>query len=78
VLGGVVPRVHAAAEDFNVTMREHLLPDQALLVAFRADDEVSAAVSSPWILLSWVPDGCRVRDKMLYSSSREGTVYAML
>lgn len=26
---------------------------------------------SKWSLVAWIPDNCRVRDKMLYSSSRE-------
>ena len=73
VLGGVVNRAHAAEDDFNITVREHLVADEALLLAFRTNDEVAPGVSSKWMLLSWVPDGCKVRDKMLYSSSREGT-----
>jgi twinfilin-like protein len=28
-------------------------------------------VTAKWVLLAWVPDNSRVRDKMLYSSSRE-------
>lgn len=67
-----MPRVHSTQEDFNITLREHLVADEALLMAFRTNDEVAAGVSSRWVLISWVPDGCRVRDKMLYSSSREG------
>lgn len=27
--------------------------------------------SKRWMLVSWVPNDCKVRDKMLYSSSRE-------
>ena len=30
-----------------------------------------AGEPSKWILIAWVPDNCKVREKMLYSSSRE-------
>ena len=72
MLGGVISRVHGVDDDFNVTLREHLVANEALLVVFRTNDEVTPGKSSRWVLISWVPDGCKVRDKMLYSSSRDG------
>lgn len=64
--------MHAVDDDFNITLREHLTASEAVLIAFRTNDEVAVGVPSRWTLVSWVPDGCKVRDKMLYSSSREG------
>lgn len=37
---------------------------------FRFDD-VPNAGAYRWVLLAWVPDTAKVRDKMLYSSSRD-------
>ena len=44
---------------------------EACLVVFFLSDALDAGKGKSWLLLAWVPDGCRVRDKMLYSSSRE-------
>lgn len=38
---------------------------------FCSDDTRVAGDSSRWVLVAWIPDNCKVRDKMLYSSSRE-------
>ena len=69
ILNGVVNKVGTPAEDFNTTLLESLEDNQATFALFRVTDDVSE--SSPWVLIAWVPDGCRVRDKMLYSSSKE-------
>lgn len=45
--------------------------DEAALVVFCSDDTREAGEPSRWILVAWIPDNCKVRDKMLYSSSRE-------
>lgn len=69
-LTATVMKVHEVEDDFNVTLREHLVANDASMILFRITDEITPA-GSKWLLFSWVPDGCRVRDKMLYSSSRE-------
>jgi twinfilin-like protein len=42
---------------------------EACIALFCATDQIVDVQS--WILVAWVPEGCRVRDKMLYASSRE-------
>lgn len=59
--------VHA---DFDTNLGAILADNEASLVVFRFDDEpVNGAYR--WVLLAWVPDSAKVRDKMLYSSSRD-------
>jgi twinfilin-like protein len=69
VLDGLVNMVGTAQQDFDTILLDSLLDNQASIVLFRVSTEVGEV--APWILIAWVPDGCRVRDKMLYSSSRE-------
>lgn len=69
ILDGVVNKVGSAAEDFNSVLLDSLEDNQALFVLFRISDEPKE--STAWTMIAWVPDMCRVRDKMLYSSSRE-------
>jgi hypothetical protein len=56
--------------DFDDVVRGSLHPSEASLVLVRLNEE--GLGQARWMLLSWVPDGCKVRDKMLFSSSREG------
>lgn len=69
VLDGVVSRVSSPAQDFDTILLDSVQDNQAMFIIYRAADEIGE--SSPWVLITWVPDGCRVRDKMLYSSSKE-------
>jgi len=55
-------------EDFNA-LSQHLEDSQARFVLFRTDDSTSNA--APWALIAFVPEIARVRDKMLYSASRD-------
>jgi twinfilin len=57
-------------EDFDGPLRDSLVESDASLVVFCMDVR-NTTQPTKWILLAWVPDNCRVRDKMLYSSSRE-------
>lgn len=61
----------AVADDFEGAMADALSDNEAALVVFCSDDHRLAGEQSKWILVAWVPDNCKVRDKMLYSSSRE-------
>jgi twinfilin len=65
VLDEVVDKQGTLPEDFDTLLRNSLCETQAHLVLFNLGN------SAEWSLIAWVPDGCRVRDKMLYSSSRE-------
>lgn len=51
--------------------------NEAALVVFCYDDQRIAGAPSKWVLLAWIPDNCKVRDKMLYSSSREDVKKAL-
>ena len=57
-------------EDFEGSLLSSLEDNVSMLVAFCADERV-AGQPCKWILIAWVPDNSKVRDKMLYSSSRE-------
>lgn len=58
-----------AASDFNTLLPTVLVSNEACFVLFCLTDSDLDALS--WLLVAWIPDGCRVREKMLYSSSRE-------
>lgn len=57
------------SEDFNTILPRSLPPNEAVFGLFNVVDDVNAAQS--WCVVVWIPEECRVRDKMLYSSSRE-------
>lgn len=68
-LDNVVNKVSTAAEDFDTLLRQYTTLDHACIAIFCLSDELTGGLQ--WCLITWIPDGCRVRDKMLYSSSRE-------
>jgi twinfilin-like protein len=45
--------------------------NEAALVLYSMTESGNGKSNNSWLLLLWVPDLCRVRDKMLYSSSKE-------
>ena len=69
VLDSVINSLDDAQADFEEILPTVLQDDIAHLVLFRLVDEIKS--SNSWLLVAWIPDNCRVRDKMLYSSSRE-------
>ena len=69
ILDGIIDKVNGAEEDFNTILVDSLKDTQASFALFCLTDDNADALS--WAMIAWVPDGCRVRDKMLYSSSRE-------
>eukprot|EP01031_Cornospumella_fuschlensis_P028284 gene28284-34152_t len=58
-----------AAEDFNTILPSAFVANEASFGLFNVVDDVTAPQA--WCLVVWIPEECRVRDKMLYSSSRE-------
>lgn len=70
VLKSSEPANGSANEDFD-TLTSKLSETQAALVVFCLSDNATGESGKSWMMLAWVPDGCKVRDKMLYSSSRE-------
>lgn len=68
VLEGAWDKQGSATEDFDQMLPATLSENEACFSLFSTSNNTE---SQQWILVAWVPDGCRVRDKMLYSSSRE-------
>lgn len=66
---GVANKVGSAESDFNKLLKMTLMDTQATFVFFCLTDSDTDPLS--WLFLTWIPEGCSVRDKMLYSSSRD-------
>lgn len=75
ILSSIIPRVNNAQEDFDSLATSTLNANQATILLFCLSDQ--ATEKQNWLLLSFIPDGCKVREKMLYSSSREDLKRAM-
>jgi hypothetical protein len=75
ILSSIIPRVNNAQEDFDSLATSTLDANQATILLFCLTDQ--AIEKQNWLLLSFIPDGCKVREKMLYSSSREDLKRAM-
>lgn len=69
VLDRIVQRVSSPHNDFEQLLPDNFRGETASFGLFRLVDDSSSGPQ--WALIAWVPDGCRVRDKMLYTSSRE-------
>ncbi len=69
VLENSLEKQSGAHDDFNYVLPSTLSETEACFSLFNISTNCLEA--QQWILVAWVPDGCRVRDKMLYSSSRE-------
>lgn len=59
-----------AEHDFNALVLSILKETEAAMILFRLGDDAKDKTKK-WLLIAWIPDGCKVRDKMLYSSSRD-------
>ena len=74
VLKGTSQGTADAGADFDgLFAAAGLGTDAAAFVLFCDDEGAAAAGARHWVLLAWVPDACRPKDKMLYSSSRDST-----
>ena len=69
ILRSIGVREGSSERDFNELVDEALDVSQAAFVVFCVTDSVGDVPK--WLLMAWVPEGCTVREKMLYSSSRE-------
>ena len=69
VLGTVIDKVGNDSEDFN-NLKDILDSKTASIILFCLDNK-SSELKKEWILIAWIPEMCKVREKMLYSSSRE-------
>lgn len=63
--------VGSVEEDFSLIISESLLEQSEAAFLLYCLDDLSTNTTEGllWLLITWIPDGCRVRDKMLYSSS---------
>eukprot|EP01040_Poterioochromonas_malhamensis_P000587 gene587-627_t len=75
LLEQVIQKEASVSQDFDNALRNALSETEACFAVFCLTDEDHVSLS--WLLLAWVPDGCRVRDKMLYSSSREDIKFSL-
>jgi twinfilin-like protein len=71
LLESTITKQGDAPTDFDSLLAPALSERDASLICFCVTDGAVGSGGKKWMLLAWVPDGCRVRDKMLYSSSRE-------
>lgn len=69
IVSTICNKVGSCKDDFDSILLDLLEDTNASLIIYNLSDNVET--SSNWLLLSWIPDECKVRDKMLYSSSRE-------
>lgn len=69
VVSSVVNKVGDVEHDFDSILVDSLLDTEASIIFLCLTD--SPTDSMTWSLITWVPEGCPVRDKMLYSSSKE-------
>lgn len=67
-ISSVINRQANIQEDFD-TIIDALEKTQAAILLFNLTDQIEER--SNWLLLSFISDDCKVRDKMLYSSSRD-------
>lgn len=67
ILNHIIEKVATAEIDFETILISNITEDQAAFVLYCLTD--ARTITQEWLLLLWIPDNCRVRDKMLYSSS---------
>ena len=70
VLAATLPITSTADSDFNSKLVGFLPENDAVIILFRLSNKADDP-NQKWLLIAWVPDSSKVRDKMLYSSSRE-------
>lgn len=67
-LSSLVSKIGTAESDFQDVLLACVGDTEAAIFLYCLSD--SAGVKN-WLLLAWIPDACRVRDKMIFSSSKE-------
>lgn len=69
----LVSKVGSAESDFGDVLLASVSDTEAALILYCLSDGTgsSSLAVKQWLFLLWVPDNCKVRDKMLYSSSKE-------
>lgn len=69
ILSTVTRRIGSAEEDFDRLASTVLKENGATILLFCLSDQDAEKLN--WLLLPFIPDNCAVREKMLYSSSRD-------
>lgn len=69
ILASTVNKDHTADIDFDRILVPNLNESEAALYIYSLKDHFLSA--DGWLLVVFVPDSCKVRDKMLYSSSKD-------
>jgi twinfilin len=69
IFQSALDKVGSVQEDFDSLLSSHFVANEACFGLFNLCDDENTAQS--WAMVVWIPEECRVRDKMLYSSSRE-------
>jgi twinfilin len=69
ILSTITTRVGSAEADFDRLASTVLKENGATILLFCLSDQDAEKLN--WLLLPFIPDNCKVREKMLYSSSRD-------
>ena len=64
-----IERIGTAQQDFETLLVDSLVSNEAAIYLFCLTDTTSGVLQ--WLLVAWIPEDCKVRDKMLYSSSKD-------
>jgi twinfilin len=81
ILEETLAKIADSGTDFNSMLSRSVQSANACMLLYNLSDESESVFNSgslnlgskakEWCLICWIPDTCPVRDKMLYSSSRE-------
>ncbi|RUS25075.1 hypothetical protein BC938DRAFT_472661 [Jimgerdemannia flammicorona] len=69
VVNGTTPVTGTWEEDFDA-IQTYLEPPNPAYVFYRLDTKSASSDEYDWLFLAYVPDNAKVRDKMLYASTR--------
>lgn len=68
-LATIINRQGSVGSDFDALAVSALNEHEASILLFSLEEGLEDR--QKWLLVSYIPDGCKVRDKMLYSSSKD-------
>mmetsp|Transcript_12606 Transcript_12606/g.25710 ORF Transcript_12606/g.25710 Transcript_12606/m.25710 type:complete len:219 (-) Transcript_12606:1274-1930(-) len=68
LLTSTVPPTSTSSVQFS-NLSTLMTPDTARFILYKLDADFGSD-DGKWLVISWIPDGVKVREKMLYSSSR--------
>lgn len=71
VLQSLGTRTSSADKDFENVLLSSVSDTEAALILFSLSETEAGKANNMWLFLAWIPDCSKVREKMLYSSSKE-------